>query len=187
MRRLDVVQLCVVLIGLFAGYQFFESMLQVLYFAVNWISEGSRGVEGMFKAMLQVLLLTSLYLLFSIILIRNSKAIAEWVASKGSIDGDIRTSFNGKQLLYAVFIIIGFLGLLKTVPNFLFHVYDYFKNNRGDHGFDIYSGKIVSGRTVLTEAVTIALYVLLLIYSHIFSEYFANKIHNDEPTDIEPR
>ena len=180
MKRLDLVQLTFIIIGIIAGFFCLRLIAPFLLYFFSWFSEGLKG--GYFlEAFIQNIIMIAVYLIFSIYLIKNSKQLAEWISNKASLDSDINLSLNKTELIFALFLGLGIFGLIDELASLIPDLYTYIKeNNNVDIGPYIKKPRTVM---VATESIKVALFLILIIYAKTFADYFSSRINNIEPED----
>ena len=180
MKRLDLVQLCIIIAGIFSVFYFIELIPSFIYYMLSWLSDGLSG-GYMMRGFIQNILLLTAYLLFALFTIRSSKQLAEWISNKANLHAEINFALGARELLYALFIILGTYGLIKSIPSLLADSFDYFKDN--SHSLlELQMPKPNKGQLFIQFAKT-GLYFVLMVYANVFSQFFADKIKNTEPPD----
>ena len=162
MKRFDLVQIVIVIAGIYSAFLCLALIPAFLYYMLSWFSDGLSG-GLMMRYFIQNILLLSGYLIFAILSIRNSKRLADWISDKARLDGDINFSLDVRQLLFALFVAFGVYGLISTLPQLITDTYDFFKKDRSLQFEDTLSTLVV------------------LVYANVFSQFFADKIRKSEP------
>ncbi|HMC98667.1 MAG TPA: hypothetical protein VKH37_00890, partial [Ferruginibacter sp.] len=114
MKRLDLVQLCIILVGICTVYLFLEMLPMFFSYLYSWFTEGLKGGFYMEQFIIKTLMSAG-YLIFSILCIGNSKQLAHWVANKASLEADINFNINKTELLFAAFVVIAIYGLIRDI------------------------------------------------------------------------
>ena len=60
----------------------------------------------MMSLFIQNILLLTVYLLFTLFSIRNSKQLAEWIGNRTNLHADINFALGARELLFALFIVL---------------------------------------------------------------------------------
>ena len=180
MRRLDLVQLTIIIAGIISAFFCLRLSAQFLVYFFSWFSDGLRG-GYMMESFIQNIILLALYLLFSMLAIKNSKNLAEWISTKANLNTDINFALDRSALLFALFLGLGIYGLIEQLPLLFTDVYHYMKDSRSlITEFDL---KKPQKELLIIQSIKVALYLILVIYARVFAEFFAAKIHNPDPAD----
>ena len=182
MKRLDLVQLTIVIVAIISTYFGLQLIPQFLFYVFTWFSEGLSGGYYM-QLFIGTIINLSVYLIVIIYGIRQSKQLAGFICNKANINGEINLSLNKFDLLYAVFIALGIAGLIKQLPGLLKDIVVYTKSSN-DSLLSVYEGpRIVKKSDLAEESISVALYFILLVYAKTFSEFLSARIKNTEPED----
>jgi hypothetical protein len=180
MKRLDLVQLTIIIVGIFSGFYLIGLLPQFLFYLFSWLSDGLRG-GYLLGAFIENILSVSFYLLVSIYGIKNSKHFAEWVCNKASLNADINFALDKAELLFALFLGLGVYGLIKNLPPLLVNGYNFIKSN---NSFTTETEMTTTaGSSVAIQFVTVFLFTVLIYYAKVFADFAASKINNIEPVD----
>jgi len=181
MKRLDLVQLSIVITGICSAFFFVEMLPSFFYYMFDWFSGGLRGGYAM-EGLIPTILLLAIYLIFALLSISNSKQLASWIGNKANLNADINFALNAKDLLFVLLIVLGIYGLIKDLPQLLVNLYNYFKESPHTL-YDINPAK-PGTHQLFVQLAKLALYCVLLIYANTFSQFFADRIKNTtEPHD----
>jgi len=181
MKRIDLVQLCIVITGICSAFFFIELLPTFGYYLLTWFSSGLSGGYVM-EGFIQTIIMMTTYLLFSLLSISNSKQLASWVGNKANLNGDINFALSVKDLLFALLIVLGIYGLIKELPQFLSNLYHYFKED--PHYMTNPDPSRPSGERIFIQVAKIALSIIVLAYANVFAQFFVGKMKtNDEPDD----
>jgi hypothetical protein len=178
MKRLDLVQLTIIIVGIFSAFSCLETLPSFFVYMIGWFDDGLAGSYSS-RYLVYTILLLALTLIFSIYIIKYSKQIAEYLCNKANMDAAINFSINKKELLYILFIAMGIYGLIKNIPPFLRDGYEKITQKDVE---SVLSPRLPTGN-IYMEGITIGLYFLLMYYANVFSEFLAAKIKNTEPED----
>jgi hypothetical protein len=180
MKRLDLVQLIIIIVGIFSGFYFITAIPQFLFFLYSWFSDGLRGgylLETFFE---NTILLFS-YLAAAFYCIKRSKYFAEWICSNGQLNAEINFSLNKTELLFVLFIGLGVYGLIKNLPFLLSRGFNYIRSKNSFDGAIGFSKD--TGENILIQFIIVFLFFILVYYAKVFADFFAAKINNIEPED----
>lgn len=180
MKRLDLVQLTIIIVGLLSAFFCLRLLPQLMIYFFSWFTDGLRGGFFMQSLIGNIILLT-VYLLFSMFSIRNSKQLADWISNKADLQADINLSLNKTELLFAFFVGMGLYGLVQELPSLLADGYNYItESNSFQTGLDYRQpGK----QQFIIECIQVILFSILLFNASVFAGFFASKINNTEPVD----
>lgn len=180
MKRLDLVQLTLIIIGIISAFFCLRLITPFLFYLFSWFSEGLKG--GYFlEVFIENIIQIATYLLFSIYTIKNSKQLAGWISNRANLQSDINFALNKNELLYAVFLGLGVFGIISELPSPLSDLYHYIKNNNSlatDPGF-----KNPQLDFIIVNFIKVFLFVILMVYAKVFADYFSSRINNTEPDD----
>jgi len=183
MKRLDLVQLTLIIIGICSAFFCLELTPRFLYYLFAWFSSGLAG-GYMMEGFIGIILLLTVYLLFALFCIRNSKQLAQWISNKANLHTDINFRLNKEELLYAVFIGLGIYGLIRDLPILIRDAYAYIK---GSNENNIDTGMLgltpPDQGTLVIQVIKVLLLVILVIYANVFAHFLAGRINNTEPED----
>jgi hypothetical protein len=180
MKRFDLVQVAIVIAGIYSAFCCLALIPTFLYYSLSWFSDGLRG-GYMMRSFVQNILLLTVYLLFAILSIRNSRRLAEWVSDKASLDGDVNFSLDVRQLLFALFVAFGVYGLMWNLPQLGLDIYDFFKRDRTLPFEDTLS--TINKDHLFNQVAKTALFFIVLVYANVFSQFFADKIRKSAPSE----
>ena len=179
MKRFDLVQVAIIIAGIYSGFSCITLLPGFFYYLLTWFSDGLAG-GFMMRYFIQSTLLLIVYLLFALISIRNSKQIAEWLNDKTGLGGDINFSLDVRQLLFALFVAFGVYGLIWNLPQLVADTYNYFKVERSS-GYEPVPSTINKNQ-LFNQLGRIALFFGLIVYANVFSQFFAAKMRKSEPS-----
>jgi hypothetical protein len=181
MKRLDLVQLTIIIVGILSAFYMISLIPAFLYYLFSWFSDGLRG-GYLLEAFIENILLISIYSITAIYAIKNSKHLAGWICDKTNLHADINFSLDKTAVLFVLFIGLGVYGLIKTLPLFLTNTYHYIKNRNSFAGSSELNYD-VKGSDIAVQVISILLFFTLVYYANIFSDFLSAKIKNTEPAD----
>jgi hypothetical protein len=180
MKRLDLVQLIIIIVGIFSGFYLMGLIPKFLFYLFSWLSNGLRG-GYLLGEFIENILLVSFYSLVSIYAIKNSKHIAEWVCNKANLTADINFALDTGELLFTLFIGLGIYGLIKNLSSFLLMSHSYIKSKNSFEGaYEIFNNM---GYDIVTYFISLLLFFTFLYYAKVFADFAASKINNIEQAD----
>ncbi len=181
MKRLDLVQLTIIIVGIFSAFYIVGLLPQFLFYFFSWFSQGLSG-GYILNAFIENILLISMYLIFAIYAIKNSKHLAEWICNKANLHADINFAINTRELLFTVFVGLGVYGLVKELAAFLMMSFRYIRARNSFVEDTVSSPDMDFDLTV--RFISICLFFTLVYYAKVFADFLAGKINNVEPADV---
>jgi len=181
MKRLDLVQLTIIVVGLFSGFFFISYIPQLLLYIITWFDEGLSGGYYL-QSLIQIIMTMALYFITAMYSIRRSKQLAEWICRNGQLHADVNFALNKTELLFVLFTGLGIYGLIKSLPLLL--VNGYSKIKAGNSLNIAEDGKVATASEIMLEVITVLLFFTLVYYAKVFADFFAAKINNTEPEDL---
>lgn len=181
MKRLDLVQLTIMLVGIISAYFAMTIVPQFIVFMITWFTDGLRGGYFM-TAFINVIIMLAIYLLFAIYTIKNSKQLAQLVTAKADFEAGVNFALDKHDLLYLLFTGLGLYGLIEHVPGLFTMIIDYAKGHDGANGLQ---GSLLlpNKPTLLQKVIITGLYLVLFIYAQTFAGMLSARIMNTEPED----
>ena len=85
MKRLDLVQLTIIIVGIMSAFFCLEIIPTFFIYLLGWFNEGLSGGYSMQYFIFTILLL-AIYLIFSIYTIKHSKQLAGFLCDKSNMD-----------------------------------------------------------------------------------------------------
>lgn len=144
------------------------------------IGVGDYGITGLSSVIINILV-TLLYAAICWQLIVKSKSIAEFIYDKTNLGTSFKVISRPNDLLYILFIIIGFYYLLENLPMLVKAVVTVFKS-KAVSKFDTYDQyEKPADWTILI--IRLLLPCILLIAARPIANYFAKNV-SDEPITI---
>jgi hypothetical protein len=177
MKRLDLVQITFIIVGICSAFFCLDLIPKFLYYLFAWISSGLTG-GYMMESFIEAILSLAAYLIFSIYSIRNSKQLAVWISDKADLHGELNIKIRTRELLFAFFTGLSIYGLIRDLPWLLKNTY-YYLNPVADET----NGATATREQLIVEIMRIGLLIVLLVYANVFAEFLANRIKNIEPPD----
>ena len=181
MKRLDLVQLTIIIVGIFSAFFFLLSLPQFLFGLYVWISGGMRGGEYM-QTLFWNIVISSAYILAALYCVKKSKHFAGWICNNGQLDAEVNFALDKSELLFVLFVGMGIYGLIKNLPAFLVDGFNFIKSKNNSSLFE--DSKAVSSHSLIIQALTLLSFFVLVYYAKAFSDFFAAKIRNAEPEDL---
>lgn len=180
MKRLDLVQLTIIIVGIFSGFFFLLSLPQFLLYLYSWFREGLRG-GGYMETVIWNIIVSGSYLLAAFYCIKQSKQFAQWICNNGELNAEVNFALDKSELLFMLFIGLGIYGLITHVPVLLVGIFKKIKDYSSHIETDTLGATGSSNLAV--QSITILSFFTLVYYAKIFADFFAGKINNTEPED----
>ena len=180
MKRLDLVQLTLIIVGIISAFFCLRLISPFLFYLVSWFSEGLKG-GYLLEVFIENIILIATYLLFSIYTIKNSRQLAGWISNRANLQSDINFALNKNELLFAVFLGLGVFGIISELPYLLSDLYSYIKHNNSLATDPDFKKSRID--FIIVNFIKIFLFVILMVYAKVFADYFASRINNTEPED----
>jgi len=182
MKKADVLQLSIVLIGVFYGLLAAQKLLQYVYDFLLFTVTGAYNAEGFLAPLFSLLLFVCLQIAAAWILIVKSGSIADFIREKANLASGFRIEVFPAELLYMILVSIGIYLLLNNLAPILEGIFQGFRAKipRG------VSGLFEDERPIqwVRLFVDIVLPLALLILARPLANYFAKYIR-EEPVRIE--
>jgi hypothetical protein len=180
MKRLDLVQLTIIIVGIFSGFYFIISLPQFLYFVIEWFEKGLTGGYYMQAFFINIIMSAS-YLAAAFYCIKRSKHLAGLICSNASLDATINFNLAKNELLFLLFTGIGIYGIIKNLPKLLVDGFIKIKSNNSLSELD--KANAATGSSLAIQILTVLLFFTLAYYAKVFADFLAAKINNTEPDD----
>jgi hypothetical protein len=180
MKRLDIVQLTIIIIGLLIGYKILEFIPNLLFSLYTWFSQGLWGGEIM-TGFLASLIVYGFYFLTMLLCFKKSKQLSAWICNTTKLETSVSVSLDRTELLFVFFIAFGIYGLVNTLPSLL--TQGFFKIKSHNAFATDYILTNTDTADIARLCIKTILYFILVIYARVFAEFFASKINNTEPED----
>jgi hypothetical protein len=182
MRRLEVIEYGVIIVGLILFYDMLISVISILINILFIIEMGSES--NFLEFFLPGILYCLIYAAAFILVIRQRKRIAKFI--NGEADDTIDLKLNKKSIIQIVIIVICLTGAISTVPKIVIYLFDSFKSSI--ESYDRYSDKVPDNAMEFWTTVTkLTITVVLLIFSRNISGYFDNNSDTIEISNISPK
>ena len=182
MKKADVLQLTIVLIGIVFGFVAVQYLLSSFYgvFAVLFSDEIGSG--SYFPGVVSIFALVGLQALCCWLLITKSDKLAAWFYRNSELGNGFKIVSKPNELLHVLLIAIGIYLLLSNLTPLLTTIFDSFRE-RGSRGLlDMNEDErpVQWARLLLN----IVLPFILLMFAKPIGDYFAKNI-GEEPISIE--
>lgn len=179
MKRLDLVQLTIIIVGIFSAFFFIISLPQFLFYIYTWFSDGAKGGYYLDSLFVNIIISGS-YLFAAWYCIIKSKHFAEWICHNAKLNAEINFALDKVALLFVLFVGLGIYGLIKNLPALLVDAFKLIKKSNSNTFLET-PGPSTPG--FIIEVFTVLLFFTLVYYAKVFADFFAGKINNTEPED----
>ncbi len=182
MKKADVLQLAIVLIGIVFGFMAIQYFLSSLYGVFAWIFAGGFGIEGYYPSGISVVAMVGLEILVCWLLITRSDKLAAFFYRKSELGTGFKIVSSPADLLHILLICIGIYLLLSNLTPVLTSIFESFieRSPRGVQGL-FEDEKPVPWMKFL---ISLLLPSILLMFAKPIADYFAKNI-KEEPINIE--
>ena len=180
MKRLDLVQLTLIIVGIFSAFFFINHIPRFFMYLFSWFSDGLRGgylMDGFIENILQL----TMYLILSIYTIKNSRHFAEWICDKALLNSQVNFALDKTELLFVLFVGLGIYGLITNLPALLVNGYIHIKDSNSNFSDTEFNSQ--RNGNIIIQLCIVLLFFTLVYYSKVFADFFAGKINNTEPED----
>jgi hypothetical protein len=181
MKRLDLVQLTFIIVGICSAFFCIDLVPSFFYYLFAWVTVGLSGGIIMTDFIFTIMML-ALYLIFSIVCIKNSKQLALWISNRAGLHGEVNFNFQARDILFVVFVGIAVYGLINYLPPFFSDIYRHFDEQKPDLE-QTYLMPKSNREGWFGQLCKIGLLIVLLVYAHVFADFLAARIKNVEPPD----
>ena len=179
MKRSDVLQLAVILVGMVMGFLTLQYILSSLYAVFLWLFDNG---NAMMSPMLTIFAVAGLQALFCWLLITRSRQIATFIRERSGLKTGMNITSRPNDLLYILLVVLGIYLLLSNLTTLLSAIIESFSRKAAPRMFDQFADeRPVKWAALLLE---VALPLILLIAGRPIADYFAKNI-SDEPISIE--
>ncbi len=177
MKRAQLIEYSILIIGLIFGYKFFESILS----AIVQIFYSFQNSGDFFDALLPTLLFVAVYAICFVILIKRSGQIATYI-SKDSANETIAVKIDKRSLLHVILIGIAAVTILSNIAEIILYLFDTFKKEVGGRNMYDSDTSPVSKYQFKTAAVQTIIGLVVLYFSKDICGWFIRKNEADQLT-----
>ena len=176
MKRIQLIEWGIVTIGLIFGYKFFTSVFTAVVQLFFRFQGGENNFE---KILLNTILLTAIYAVSFVILIRKSRQIAVYISGM-SANESVPIKIGKHSLLQIVLISICLAAILSDIPQVLIYLFEAFKGETGRNDIPVYEYNKVTGFAFKVAAIQTIAASVVLYFSKDISGWFIRKNEADE-------
>jgi len=180
MKKANVLQLAIVLIGIVFGFLSLQYLLSSLYGIFIWLF-ASGGRDEYFSGTLSIFALVGLQALCCWLLITRSEKLAAWFYRHSQLGNEFKITSKPNELLHVLLVVIGIYLLLSNLTPLITTIFDFFKEHSSRGLYKIEDEQPAPWARLLLN---IILPFILLMFAKPIADYFAKNI-SDEPITIE--
>ncbi|HMT75117.1 MAG TPA: hypothetical protein PKA77_13680 [Chitinophagaceae bacterium] len=176
MKRIQLIQYGIVVIGLIFGYKFFESIFSaIIPLLFSFDGQFSGDIEFLGPLIFAIIL----YGIAFVLLIRNSNQIATML-NKNAENETLEIKVGKKALLHVILLSMCLITIILSIPDIIIYLFEAFKNDIGRRNPDSVSIDFVrkpAFYVALLKAVTAS---VALAYSKEISGWFIRRTEADD-------
>lgn len=176
MKRVQLVEFGIIIVGLIFGYKFFEGIFSVLM-QIIYSFEFGRG--DIVSTLAPTVLITVGYAVCFMLLIKRSGQLANYLCNDDA-GGSLRIKIGKSSLLQVVLMGICLVTILSNIAEILVALYETFKHEAGRQNFrEVYTSPF-STYSFKIAAVNIIVAIVVLYFAKDISAWFLRKNEPDE-------
>ena len=176
MKRTQLIEAGILIVGIIFGFKFIESIF-VLIIQVIGTFQFDEGIDYVLPS----LIITIVYVIIFIILIRKSGPIANYLGSNTETSS-FPLKINKSSLLHVTFIALGLITLVQNLAAIIIYVFESFKNEVGGNKFLEESIKTISKDKFSLAAVQTIIASIIIYYSKSIANWFLSNDPVEELT-----
>ncbi|NOT52050.1 MAG: hypothetical protein HOP10_12325 [Chitinophagaceae bacterium] len=182
MKRIQLIETGIIVVGLIFGYKFFEGIFSLL---IQVFYGFQFGGEDIFETLLPTILMCAAYAICFVLLIRRSGQLATYLG-KNMTGEQIAIKIGKKSLLQVTLIGICLATIIANIATILLYLFETFKNEVGRKSFIEERTTGVSGYTFKLTAIQTIVAIVTIYFSKDISAWFVRKNEVDELTFSSP-
>lgn len=176
MKRTQLIQYGIVVIGLIFGYKFFESIFSAII-PLLFTFDGRYGGDLEFLG--PTIFVIILYGAAFVLLIRNSSQIATML-NKNAENETIEIKIGKKALLHIILLSMCLLTIILSIPDIVIYLFTAFKNDIGRRRMDTIPEEIIRKPAFYIAALKAIIAGVALAYSKEISGWFIRRTEADD-------
>jgi hypothetical protein len=183
MKRTELIEYGVIIVGLILGYQTITAILGIVVNVL--ISFNADFTGGIGAAILTYFLYISTYSLSFFLVIKFRKKIAKLI--NGPADETVNLNLNKKSILHITIIAIGITTIVSVIPEILMYLFRSFKNSV--ESYDDFADNFGDKENQLEfwgDIILLAITIILLRFSSNIAGYFAKETDTITTTNQKP-
>ncbi len=178
MKKANVLQLSIVLIGIVFGFVALQYIIGSLWGIFSWIFSGGYGNDAYYGATLTIVAAVGLQVICCWLLITKSAKITAFLYKKADLETGVKILSNPNDLLHILLLVIGIYMLLDNLTPLLTAVINSFKEKMPGGVLGVFEDSRPVAWTSLI--LNILLPLVLLMFARPISDYFSNHLSNEE-------
>src|SRR2546430_10176770 len=103
MKKLDLIQVVIIITAIFSGYSALNLLPQLLSYLIYWIMDGLRG-GALLEGFTSLFLTFAFYIIIAALVLKNSKRWSDYIANKYDVHNAGAIHSSKHDLLYILFI-----------------------------------------------------------------------------------
>ncbi|MEI9959170.1 MAG: hypothetical protein WDM90_23305 [Ferruginibacter sp.] len=172
MKKADVLQLAIVLVGIIFGFLTLQYLFSSLFGIFTWIFSGGYGADSYLAPGISIYAVIGLQALCCWVLITQSGKLAAYLHEKSNLGTGFKITGNIQSLLYVVLIAIGIYLLLSNLNPLISTIFQNFKDRVANDIYNQDQRPVEWIRLILD----VLLPGLLLLFAKPIAGYFAKNI-----------
>ena len=175
MKRVQLIEWGIIVVGLIFGYKFFESIFVLISQLI--LGYDSDMLTG--KFFVRMLLVAAIYAISFVAIIRNSHQIASFV-NGGAVNNSLPIKIGRRSALQIVLIAICVVQILSGLADILIYLYDSFKQRDYRSLGGGWDNGPIGKQAFQAEAVKVVVALVVVAFSKDLSNLFFRKNEPDE-------
>ncbi|HUR64758.1 MAG TPA: hypothetical protein VMZ03_00275 [Chitinophagaceae bacterium] len=182
MKRIQLIEYGIIVIGLIFGFKFFESVFSGLVQLFYFFQAGGGALE----VLLPTVIMVAIYGISFITIIRRSSQIAVYLSGK-NINDDLALKMGKRPLLRVILIGICVAAILSNLAEVILYLFETFRNEVGRGSFyEEETGKM-SNYAFKLSAIKMIFAVVILYFAKDISYWLVRRDEVEELTfDSDP-
>lgn len=175
MKRIHLIEWGIITVGLIFGYKFFEGIFSfIIQLVYGW------GIGDMAEAILKTLLISGLYAVIFVVLVRKSFFIAKSITPQDPQSENFPISIGKRALTHVILMGICLYSLLTTITKIVLYLFNTFKNDVGNRGFYSDAPEAISKYDFQLAAGQAIIALIVLFFCKDVVNWFIRKNEEDE-------
>lgn len=179
MKRVQLIEWGIIVVGLIFGYKFFESIFVLVAQLVYGYDNDMLDT----KFFIRILLVTGMYFIGFVAIIRNSHTLSIWL-NGGAVNNTLPIKIGRRSALQIVLIAICSAQIFSGLATILLYAYDSFQSSAspgvGGFGPDIDVTSRVNKNTFKIEGIKVVIALVAIAFSKDLANLFFRKNEPDE-------
>lgn len=181
MKKADVLQLAIMLVGIILGFITLQFIFSALFGILAWLFTGGYAAENYLTPGMAAYVTILLQGLCSWLLITKSGSLAAYFYERSNLGTGFKIVSNIQSLLYIILVAIAIYLLISNLTPLISAVFKSFKEKATSNNFAQEDQRPVEWAGLF---INILLPCLLLFFAKPIASFFAKNV-NEEPLSIE--